>query len=251
MQTMSLAACLACAVSGAVSGAAMAQDESGYPEVEYPRLPAHGASVAAFVPKGWRIEFQPSGDLDKDRRDDVVLVLRMDDPANIIENDSLDVSAFDTNPRLLAVLLAEPAGGYRLAVQDHALIPRPDNPVMDDYLDGEDAVIVRRGAFTVRLHSWASAGSWYTGNTTLTFRLQDGCFRLIGYDSSGLHRGSGETWKTSINLATGKAEFENGSIEHDEVQRKSQAFPRRELPCLDRVGSGFEYDPGVKSPFGG
>lgn len=226
----------------------MAQDESPYPEVTYPGLPTQGATIVDFVPKGWRIELQSKGDLDKDARDDVVLVLRMDDQANIVENEGLGASEFDTNPRLLAVLLAGDAG-YRLALQDHALIPRPDNPVMDDYLDGEDAVTVRRGAFTVRLHSWASAGSWYTGSTTFTFRQQDGCFRLIGYDSSWLHRGSGETSNTSLNLAAGKAVFETGSMESDIPQaRKVLTIARRELPCLEQVGNGFDYDPGVKSP---
>lgn len=247
MRAMNVLICLICGWFGV----AVEQDESLYPEVNYPRLPVQGATVADFVPKGWRIEFQPKGDLDKDGRDDVVLVLRMDEPANIVVNEGLGASEFDTNPRLLAVLLAQGAG-YRLAVQDHALIPRPDNPVMDDYLNGDDAVTVRRGAFTVQLHSWASAGSWYTGSTTFTFRQQDGCFRLIGYDSSGLHRGSGQTSNISMNLATGKAVFETGSMESDVPEsRKVQPLARRKWPCLEQIGNGFEYDPGVKSPLEG
>jgi hypothetical protein len=247
MRGMNLLACLVCAWSGA----AMAQDESPYPEVVYPRLPIQGATAADFVPKGWRVEHQPKGDLNKDGRDDVVLVLRMDDPANIVENEGLGASEFDTNPRLLAVLFAE-GTGYRLAVQDHALIPRPDSPVMDDYLDGDDAVTVRRGAFTVRLHSWASAGSWYTGNTTFTFRHQDGCFRLIGHDNSWMHRASGETASTSLNFVAGKGVFEEGTMESDAPTRsKTLALPRGDMPCLERIGNGFDYDPGVKSPFAG
>jgi hypothetical protein len=247
MRAMNLILCAACVLP--VAG--MAQDEAPpYPEVTYPRLPAHGATVADFVPRGWRIEFQSKGDLDKDGHDDVVLVLRMDDPANIVENEGLGASEFDTNPRLLAVLFAGDAG-YRLALQDHALIPRPDNPVMADYLEGGDAVSVRRGAFTVRLHSWASAGSWSMGNTTFTFRYQDGCFRLIGYDTTSIHRGSGETWESSLNFPAGKAVFKHGSIESDALETKVRAISRRAMPCLQDIGSGFEYDPGVESPFGG
>lgn len=247
MRAMNLILCAACVLPAA----ATAQDDaSAYPEVTYPRLPAHGATVADFVPRGWRIEFQPKGDLDKDGRDDVVLVLRMDDPANIVENEGLGASEFDTNPRLLAVLFAGEAG-YRLAVQDHALIPRPDSPVMADYLEGGDAVAVRRGAFIVRLHSWASAGSWSMGNTTFTFRHQDGCFRLIGYDTMSVHRGSGEMRESSLNFPAGKAVFKHGSIESDALQTKTRTIPRRAMPCLQDIGSGFEYDPGVESPFGG
>ncbi len=233
-------------------GSAMAQDDTEYPDVRYPRLPDTGATLQAFVPDGWEIESQDAGDLNKDTRDDVVLVLRMQDPANVVQNEGLGASEFDTNPRLLAVLFAEAAGGYRLVVQDHTLIPRPDNPVMDDYLDGDDAVTVRRGAFTVRLHSWASAGSWYTSNTTFTFRHQDGCFRLIGHDSTWMHRASGETGSTSLNLAAGKGVFEEGTMESDTPTRtKTVAIPRGALPCLEDIGNGFEFDPGVKSPFAG
>ena len=228
-----------------VAPVALAQD---VPDVDYPRLPTQGASVDAFVPAGWALEQRDEGDLDKDGRPDVVLVLRMQSPANVIANDGLGAERFDTNPRMLAVLLARDAG-YTLAVQDHTLIPRPDNPVMDDYLDGDDAVTVRRGAFTVALRSWASAGSWYTSSTTYTFRLQEGCFRLIGYDQTWLHRGSGEMGTTSLNLAAGKGVFEKGTMESDApLASKTVAIPRGPLPCLQDIGNGFEYDPGVPSP---
>jgi len=248
MRAIRVTALMACCVCGPV----MAQDDPDYPEVRYPQLPASGATAQAFVPEGWTIELQQAGDLNKDARDDMVLVLRMQDPANVVRNEGLGASEFDTNPRLLAVLFAEAAGGYRRVLQDHALIPRPDNPVMDDYLDGDDAVLVRRGAFTVRLHSWASAGTWYTSSTTFTFRHQDGCFRLIGHDSSWMHRGSGETGSTSLDFAAGKGVFEEGTMESDVPTRtKAVAIPRGVLPCLQDIGNGFEFDPGVKSPFAG
>ncbi len=248
MRPIRVAALLACCVCGTV----VAQDDTGYPEVRYPQLPASEATVQAFVPDGWTIEFEHQGDLSEDGRDDVVLVLRMQNPANVVQNEGLGPDTFDTNPRLLAVLFAEAAGGYRRVVQDRALIPRPDNPVMDDYLGDGEAIQVRRGAFTVALHSWASAGTWYTGTTTFTFRHQDGCFRLIGHDSNWMHRASGETGSTSLNFAAGKGMFEEGTMESDAPTRtKTQAIPRSELPCLERIGNGFEFDPGVRSPFSG
>ena len=226
--------------------AAQAQD---VPDVDYPRLPAQGAAIDAFVPAGWALEQRDEGDLDKDGRADVVMVLRMLSPANVIANDGLGADRFDTNPRMLVVLFAG-EGGYRLVLQDHALIPRPDNPVMDDYLDGDDAVTVRRGAFTVSLRSWASAGSWYTSATTFTFRHQDGCFRLIGYDQAWLHRATGETGSTSLNFAAGKGVFEQGTMESDApLASKTVTIPPRPLPCLQDIGNGFEFDPGVPSPF--
>lgn len=241
-----VAATLLALALGTPALAAHAQD---IPDVDYPALPAHGAAVEAFVPAGWALEQRDEGDLDRDGRADVVLLLRMQAPGNVIDNDGLGPDRFDTNPRLLAVLLARD-DGYALALQDHTLIPRPDNPVMDDAIEGDDAVTVRRGAFTVQLYSWASAGTWYTSNTTFTFRRQDGCFRLIGYDQTWAHRATGEMGTRSLNFAAGKAVFEQGSVESDApLATKTVAIAKRPLPCLQDVGNGFDYDPGVPSPF--
>ncbi|TXH74838.1 MAG: hypothetical protein E6Q88_04015 [Lysobacteraceae bacterium] len=237
-------------VLGVVATTADAQD-SEYPEVTYPELPATGASAQAFVPAEWGLEYLKTGDLNKDKRDDLVFVLRMRRQANIVSNEGLGVPEFDTNPRILGVAFAD-GDGYRLALQDRTLIPRPDSPTMDDYLQDEEALAVRRGAFAVTLLSWSSAGSWSTSTSTFTFRYDGACFRLIGYDNDYMHRGSGQTLKTSVNFATGKAEFEQGSIE-DDGPGERRAVNARGLrqPCLQDIGNGFEFDPGVSSPFEG
>jgi hypothetical protein len=46
------------------------------PPVDYPTLPATAADADGFVPRGWRIEQRLDGDLNADRRADLVLVLR-------------------------------------------------------------------------------------------------------------------------------------------------------------------------------
>jgi len=244
--SMPLSAMRALAASLLVACCAAASAEEGDPpEVTYPALPARGATAEAFAPAGWAIEMRAAGDLDKDGRDDLVIVLRMHDPANVIHNDGLGPDEFDTNPRMLAVLLAD-AGGYRLAVEDHALVPRPDNPVMDDYLDGDGAVSVQRGGFSVRLHAWASAGSWYTSGSTFTFRWQEGCFRLIGYDRIEAHRASGETTTISANYPARRATVEIGNLGEDGPSKtRTLRLPAGPMPCLADIGNGFDFDPGV------
>jgi hypothetical protein len=237
---------LALTCACAVSTTAMAEDGE-YPAVEYPDLPATAASAEAFVPQGWRLEIAKHGDLNTDKQDDLMMVLQMQQASNIVQNDGLGMKEFDTNPRMLVVAFAD-GEGFRLALEDHALIPRPDSPVMDDYLEGDDAVTVRRGAFTVNLHSWASAGSWYTSDTTFTFRFQDGCFRLIGYDRAESHRASGETTTTSVNYAAGKATVGLSNFSSDAPPKThAVAVKRSVLPCLQDIGNGFEFDPGVAS----
>jgi hypothetical protein len=225
----------------AVAGAAQALDP---PAVVYPQLPAQGRDAAAFVPGGWTLEFERRGDLNGDGRADLLLVLKMADPRNVLDNAGFGPDRFDTNPRMLAVAFAE-GDGYRLALRDHALIPRPDAPNMEDYLDGGEPAIAR-GAFSVNLHQFSSAGSWNTSETTFLFRYRQDCFQLIGYDMRGLHRGSGEVDEISVNYLTGKAKLRTGSIEDSALRTQWRQLPRQPLRCLQQVGDGLAFDPGVE-----
>ncbi len=222
---------------------AWAQDDDA-PPVRYPAMPVQAGGPDGFVPAGWRMEYWQRGDLDADGLDDLLMVVRMRDPKNVLRNEGLGRDEFDTNPRILAVAFADDTG-YRLQFQNHALIPRPDSPVMDDYLEGPESLKIARGAFQVTLHSFASAGSWSMGNATFTFRYQAGCFRLIGYDDDGTQRNTGETTDISVNFITGEAIVTTGSIENDKTRAKTHALGKKPLRCIAEVGDGFEFDPGV------
>lgn len=227
-----------------VGAIAQEADDDTPPPVVYPTLPVQAAQAEGFVPKGWRLEYSQRGDLNTDGRDDLLMVLRMHEPKNVVHNEGLGQDQFDTNPRILAAAFASDTG-YRLQMQNHTLIPRPDSPVMDDYLEGPEALKIARGAFSVTLFSFASAGSWSTGHSAYTFRHQDGCFRLIGYDDDNTQRNSGETTNTSVNFLTRKAIVTTGSIETDKTKAKTHKLAKKPLLCLDEVGDGFEFDPGV------
>ncbi|WP_238319596.1 hypothetical protein [Xanthomonas maliensis] len=224
------------------------------PDVQYPRIAAHTSNADALVPKDWRVERRLQGDLDRDGRPDLVLVLKMTDPANVLQVDDLTPEPLDTNPRLLVAALADPAGGYRTIAQDHALIPRRESNYQDDALD-EDGVaggggvsIDKAGALIVTLTQFASMGSWQMGDTSFSFRYQDGCLRLIGYDRSIVQRNTGDTYGLSINYLTGRAWRSHGSIEHDgEPPKHWLRLPKRPPQCLEQVGNGMEFDPGVEA----
>ena len=217
------------------------------PEVAYPRLVERAATLAAFVPAGWRLEHAARGNLDAEAGEDALLVLRMDAPANVIENDGFGPDRFDTNPRMLVAALADANGGWRRVMANHALVPRPEAPVMDDFLNDNPASAVTLRAnrtWSVQLHSWASAGTWSTREVTYTFRLEGDCMRLVGYDNEHLHRGSGVTTTTSINYLTGRAWIRAGSIEDDTPgpQRATQLASRARI-CIGDIGEGLAFEP--------
>lgn len=238
-------------------GSARAQDNEPvwdgetFPPVDYPRLPAMAAEAGGFVPEGWQLERSVRGDLDADGRSDLALLLRMRDPRNVLRNQGLGEPRFDTNPRLLVVAFRDGAA-YRLALQDDALVPRQQDPVEDDYLQGDDAVAIVRGTLRVKLYSWRSAGGWGTWNNQFTFRWQQGCFRLIGFDRSHVQRNSGETVDTSINYLTRRATVAEGNIEEDAMRTRHVRLRHAQLRCLQEVGSGMDFDPALPAnPQGG
>lgn len=150
------------------------------PEVTVPRIAERAATPEAFVPPGWRVEHLARGRLDTNAREDALLVLRMDAAANVVDNDGMGPPRFDTNPRMLLALVAEADGRWRRVMVDHTLVPRPESPVMGDYLgdDASAAVAIRANrTWVVSLDSFASAGSWTMSNRTFTFRLEGDCMR--------------------------------------------------------------------------
>lgn len=152
------------------------------PEEVYPRLPGTASSGRAFVPAGWATETLEKGDLNKDGLDDLLLVLKEDNPANMISNDSESpgVDEWDANPRILAVAFALKEGGYHLFLQSNDFLPRYENPCIDDPFGGAE---IADGAIQIRLHLWANAGTWYTSDSKFTFRYGDNAFRLVSYSN--------------------------------------------------------------------
>jgi hypothetical protein len=216
-------------------------EEEGVPPVVFPAIPAQAQTKAGLVPKGWTVEKESLGDLNGDGAPDLMLVLRMTHPGNVIKNDGMGVKELDTNPRMLVVAFADKATKkYSLALANHTLIPRETNPLMDDPLG--DAEIVK-GTLQVSLGFWMSAGSWFTSQTKLTFRYQDGCFKLIGYDSTGTKRNTGEMSTVSINYLTKKAKITKGNVENDREDVSWKTVRAPSPLCLDAVGDGLDFDP--------
>jgi hypothetical protein len=233
-------------VIGVLFSTCASAQELVIPEVTYPSLPTEGATAEAFVPKGWKLEKQEKGDLNKDGQDDLLLLLRMNDRKNILKNEGLGQDPFDTNPRILAVAFNNGAGkSFTLGLENHTLIARTEDPVMDDPVGESGGLAIERGTLKVDLYSFASAGSWSTGTTTFRFRHGKRGFDLIGYDSSSTQRNSGEVEEVSINYLTGKVQISTGTIADDELKDKWRKIPKKKLLLLEEVGDGLAFDPGI------
>jgi hypothetical protein len=236
--------CLASAAAIFFSPIAAAQDLA-IPEVIYPSLPRQAETAEGFVPLGWMLEAQASGDLNQDENADLILVLRQNDPANVIADfEGLGEKPFDTNPRILAIAFRDgPSGKLSLQLENHTLIPRRTEHAADDPFDKDIGIAIVRDGFQVRLNWWMSAGGWETFNTIYTFRRKSGHFELIGYDRNTTHRGSGDTTSLSINYLTRKVKKTTGHISRDAGKVRWQTLPQRPTPTLESIGDGLGFEP--------
>jgi hypothetical protein len=213
------------------------------PAVFYPGLIKQASSAQGFVPHGWVIEAQASGDLNGDGIGDLALTMRQNDPKNLIEVAFLQ-EPFNTNPRILAVAFRNGvAGDYMLKIENHKLIPRRDNPSQDDPFE-EGSLRIERGSLKVNLRVFMTAGGWEMSTITYTFRHRNDRFELIGYDRDVIHRASGETKDVSANYLTGKATVAKGHISNDKTKVARKTLPPHPLLTIDQVGDGLEFDPG-------
>ncbi len=200
------------------------------PPVRYPEVPIAARAADGFVPAGWAIVARQTGDLDADGRDDVVLLMRMRDPANILPVPAGNrTERFDTNPHLLAVAFGERGGGYRLAASNHRLFPRPIRPFTGEEPLGEETIRIERGGLVL----WFG---YLRGQASYRFRWRGGAFRLIGYESSGASGGCVET--ISINYLTGRARVTNEPISSDRTREAWRALTGGPPPTLSEIDAG-------------
>ena len=216
-------------------------DPDSMPAVTYPVVAETGATAKDFIPAGWVLETEQRGDLNKDGRADLALVVRMNDPANVLTNEGMGDNPFDTNPRMLVAALAEADGRYRRVLANHTLIRRRDNPVEDDIYKG---MTIAQGLLRISLTNFMNAGGWGTWNGTYAFRYQGQEFVLVGYDRSFLHRGSGETIDISINYLTRQRKTVTGSIEDTKPGKPVWSREKPLAPItLESIPDGMMWHP--------
>lgn len=210
---------------------------------DYPHLPERGATARDFVPQGWTLEKSLQGDLNGDDRADLAMVMREKDPEKMLAASKGGGDRdFNTNPYRIAVAFLE-AGGktYRLAMENHMLIPRHiDRNLADPFQD----LSVRAGSLFVHLSHFANMGGWGAATLKYQFRhQQQGAFHLIGYERIDTQRNTGEVETVSINYLTRRVKKGQGTIESDKETVSWSTLPKAPLPRIDQVGNGMTFDP--------
>jgi hypothetical protein len=208
------------------------------PELIFPILPKSAINAAGFVPQGWRIDHLRSGDLNKDGKNDFLLVLIGDDPAKILALPPAALDYANTNPRMLAIAFANSFGtGFDLVLQDHTFIPQTLEIVFDDPLQ-KDETIIQNG--TLLFGFFRFGGSIARSN--FRFRYQQNKFALIGFESINHNRSSGADLDKSVNYLTHKIEITEGNMDSDITTKTTKKLNNAPLLTLEKIDDALNFN---------
>ncbi len=167
----------------------------------YPHLPEQGSELSDWVPPGWVAKESAKGDLNKDGRDDLALILERKEPAPHSRGCGKDANASNASPRILVFLLARAGGGYQLSAVDTKIVSRADEGGI--FGDPLEMLLVERESLVLH-HYGGSAWRWFQ---TYRFRYQDDGWYLIGFTDGSNHNVSRLSTMYDYNPLTGKMEI--------------------------------------------
>ena len=195
------------------------------------------------IPKNYRVLLKAEGDLNKDQKDDIVVIIEDTKKENYIKNESLGTDTLNINPRFLIVLLKGPKNTF-------SYNPKYKMPVLtegdtmstcleDPLLEG--GIKVEKGVVHLSVQYFMSCGSWTVTNKDFTFRLQNEQFELIGLESYSFHRASGEAENSSYNFSTGKVEITTGMNQFSDRGKEKKVTKKIKLANLVAM-QDFRFD---------
>ena len=156
---------------------------------ESPTLVAQGKSIDSFVPKGWKLIKEASGDLNKDGLEDIVGVIEF--------IKTYEINMEGAPPRILFIAFKE-KDAYSLSIQTDKAILRSDMGGV--WGDPFESISVNRGSILITFYG----GSNYRWGEVYRFRYQNNGWYLIGATIHSSYTGTGEETNEDYNLLTGK-----------------------------------------------
>jgi hypothetical protein len=173
-----------------------------------PTITKNGVLPQDFVPKNWKIIKTEKGDLNNDKLEDMVLVIENTDKKYMLQNDGMGMPSLNTNPRYLLIIFKNKTNkNYDLVAVNKKFIPSENDEesrCLSDPLLQDGDLSIRKGVLNIELNYWLSCGSYGVTHNTYRLRFQKNKFELIGYDTKGMSRSSGEEDMESINFMTKK-----------------------------------------------
>jgi uncharacterized protein YgiM (DUF1202 family) len=202
-------------------------------QLDFPQRFSKTESLRNLLGEDWQIEREIFGDLNQDARDDLILLIRQNNPDAIESN---EFGTVNHNPRLLVIAFQKENTWETISYS--RMVSTAESPFQDEPLQ---EIAIRNGKLSIHLLFWTSAGSWTTSESKFLFRWQNDCLRLIGFDDVNLHRGNMEVTERSINFLTGKMRLRSGQNN----KKLKEQWQNLSLPliCIENIEDGLAFDP--------
>jgi len=200
-------------------------------------FPQKAGKIEDFIPKGWKKLIVKKGDLNKDKIDDVVLLIQKNDPKNFRNAESgymmyMPIENANFNPIIMLVLLKDTNSQYNLvAKNEKGFFPsegKAHEEVLETIVD-EDSITIKNN--TLRIYTFWEGIRASASSTNYVFRYQNNRFELIGLEiiNSGTNGDDLEFNTYSINFSTKKLiktkETDKlGSDEKSKIEKKEKTI---------------------------
>lgn len=177
------------------------------------------------IPENWKIISQVNGDLNKDRVEDLVLIIENTDASNILKNEGMGSPYLNINPREILVFFKDDKNNYTLIEKNTIGFIHSENDeestCLADPLMIDGGIKISNNILIIHFNYWLSCGSWSVNDASYKFRFQNNSFELIGFDHFSFNRATTEETKTSINFSTEKKEVTIGLNQSEESKPKT------------------------------
>ena len=193
-------------------------------------FPEKATKVEDFIPKGWKKFIVKKGDLNKDKIDDIVLLIQKNDPKNFRNAESgymyMPIENANFNPIIVIVLLKDTNSQYNLVAKNDKGFIVSEGKAHEEVLESiedENSITIKNN--TLRIYTYFEAIRGMR-STEYVFRYQNNRLELIGLEikSYGRHSTSGDTEEDnySINFSTKKLERYRswGNISSDKIKEE-------------------------------
>lgn len=217
-------------------------------EFALPVIDSVGSTIHNFIPKGWSVIDTVFGDLNKDKLEDVAMVIQSNDTIKEYLYNSETKKSDELNedlPRILIILFKGKIDGkFHLAAQDNQFILRS----LEGGMSGEpfnDPMTIEKNVLTISF----MGGTSHKWMVSYKFRFQNNDFYLIGASTGNVHTVLGTMENNSYNFLTKKMNEEKCDNVFDDASKttfKTRAFSVKELKTLKSLIRPFlwEIEPG-------
>ena len=214
-------------------------------------FPQKANKVEDFIPKGWKSVVVKKGDLNKDKIDDVVLVIQKDDAKNFEKSE--DNTIFNYNPMAILVLfknsqynlVAKNENGF-IVSKDKALVEELEtlsSPDLDD--DLSKSINIKNDTLRLLTRSEYVKGARVT---EYIFRYQNNKFELIGLEYKYWHTSTDYAVDIaySINFSTkkliGTKDISGVRTDETKIEKVEKSIDVKDKYILDTMAQ----DTGIK-----